>query len=70
MFPMRSESSIKDAWCEHLTELVWSPAGHKELEIVPVGQPINFQQPANMVHKIVDGMVDGQQYLHSRGIIH
>jgi hypothetical protein len=33
---------IKDAQCKHLPELVWSPAGYKELGIVPLGQPINF----------------------------
>jgi serine/threonine protein kinase len=62
--------AIKDARCKHLPEVVWSPAGHKELGIVPVGQPIDFQQPANMARRVVEGMVDGLQYLHSQGIIH
>jgi Protein kinase domain len=61
---------IKDAQCVHLPELVWSPAGYKELGIVPLGQPIDFQQPANMARRVVEGMVDGLQYLHSQGIIH
>jgi hypothetical protein len=67
---VRILKAIKDARCECLPELVWSPAGHKELGIVPVGQPIDFQQPANMAHRVVEGMVDGLQYLHSQGIIH
>jgi hypothetical protein len=67
---IRILKAIKDARCEHLPELVWSPAGYKELGIVPVGQPIDSQQPANMARRVVEGMVDGLQYLHSLGIIH
>jgi Protein kinase domain len=61
---------IGDSKCEHLPELVWSPAEDKELGIVPVGEAINFQQHANIARRVVDGMVDGLQYLHSQGIIH
>lgn len=67
---IRNLKAIKDARCEHLPELVWSPAGYKELGIVPLGQPIDFQQPANMARRVVEGMVDGLRYLHSQGIIH
>ena len=61
---------IRDVECEHLPELVWSPAEDKELGIVPVGEAIDFQQHANIARNVVEGMVDGLQYLHSRGIIH
>jgi hypothetical protein len=67
---IRILKAIRDSQCERLPELVWSPTGHKELGIVPVGQPIDFQQPANMARRVVEGMVDGLQYLHSQGIIH
>ena len=67
---IRNLKAIKDARCEYLPELVWSPAGYKELGIVPLGQPIDFQQPANMARRVVEGMVDGLRYLHSQGIIH
>jgi serine/threonine protein kinase len=49
---------------------VWSPAEDKELGIVPVGEAIDFQQHPNVARKVVEGMVDGLQYLHSQGIIH
>jgi serine/threonine protein kinase len=49
---------------------VWSPAEDKELGIVPVGEAIDFQQHTNIARRVVRGMVDGLQYLHSQGIIH
>jgi hypothetical protein len=60
----------RNTQCAHLPELVWSPTGNKELGILPVGKAINFEQPANTARKVVQGMVDGLQYLHSQGIIH
>jgi hypothetical protein len=61
---------IREAECAHLPELVWSPAENKELGIFPVGEAIDFQQPAKIARRVVAGMVDGLQYLHSQGIIH
>jgi hypothetical protein len=67
---IRMLKAIRDSQCRHLPELVWSPKLNKELGIVPVGHPIDFQQPAKMFRRIVEGMVDGLQYLHSHNIIH
>jgi hypothetical protein len=67
---IRILKAIQDFQCGHLPELVWSPKLDKELGIVPVGHPIDFQQPAKMLRRIVEGMVDRLQYLHSHSIIH
>jgi serine/threonine protein kinase len=60
----------RNTQCTHLPELVCSPTGNKELRILPVSKVINFEQPANTACKVVQGMVDRLQYLHSQGIIH
>jgi len=67
---IRILKAIRDGQCGHLPELVWSPKLDKELGIVPAGHPIDFQQPAKKFRRIVEGMVDGLQYLHLQGIIH
>jgi hypothetical protein len=59
-----------DCKCVHLPELVWSPTAANELGIVPVGEPIDFEQHAKTARRVIEGMIDGLQYLHSRGIIH
>jgi Protein kinase domain len=62
--------ALQKLQCKHLPELVWSPKLSKELGIVPVGLPIDFRQPVKMFRRIVEGMVDGLQFLHSNRIIH
>jgi len=44
--------------------------GNKELRIMPVAKAIDFEQHTNIARRVVRGMVDGLQYLHSQGIIH
>jgi hypothetical protein len=61
---------IRDAKCMHLPELVWEPRGDKQLGLAPVGKPIDFRQSASTSRKIVNGLIDGLQYLHSLKIIH
>ena len=61
---------IREAECAHLLELVWMLVDNKQLGIFPVSRAINFQQPANIAYKVVEGMVDGLQYPHKQGIIH
>lgn len=61
---------IRDADCLNLPELVWAPEGGKQLGIVPVGQPIDFRQVASVSRKIVEGVIDGLEFLHLQGIIH
>jgi hypothetical protein len=61
---------IRDAECIHLPELVWEPGTSKELGIVPIGDPIDFRQVASVSRKIVKGLMDGLQWLHTQGIIH
>jgi hypothetical protein len=61
---------IRDMQCIHLPELVWAPEGDQQLGIVPVGTPIDFRQAASVSRKIVNGLVDGLEYLHGQGIVH
>jgi len=66
-------AKIREADCKHLPELVWAPAGDKELGIVPKGQPLDRLdglQTAQMMQRVVVGLVDGLKYLHEQGIVH
>jgi hypothetical protein len=60
---------LRDANCQHIPELVWT-RGSEELGILPIGEPVLPGEPAAVSRKIVQGMIDGLRYLHSRGIIH
>jgi serine/threonine protein kinase len=55
--------------CPHLPELVWS-RGDKEPGIMPVSEPLDFQQVTSVSRRIIEGLVDGLEYLHGLGIVH
>ena len=62
---------IRELECRHIPELVWDPDGEiKGFGIVPAGVPISFHQPAEISRRIVEGLIDGLQYLHDKGIVH
>jgi len=61
---------LKEVQCVHLPELVWAPEGNKQLGLVPVGKPIDFQQTGVLSQNIVRGLVDGLQHLHKLDIVH
>jgi serine/threonine protein kinase len=44
--------------------------GNNQLGLVPMGKPIDFQQTADVSRNIVNGLVDGLEYLHKLNIIH
>jgi len=44
--------------------------GDRELGIVPVGVPINFQQGGVISRNIVNGLIDGLKFLHGQHIVH
>ncbi|KAF8635124.1 hypothetical protein AX17_004025 [Amanita inopinata Kibby_2008] len=56
--------------CHHVPEIVWAPEGGKELGIVPVGDPIDFTEPAIISRRIVEGLIEGLEFLHKQDIIH
>jgi Protein kinase domain len=67
---IKTLQKIREAeYCAHLPELVWSRAD-KELGIMPVSKPVDFQQVASVSRKIVEGLVDGLEHLHGLGIVH
>src|SRR6202021_3746657 len=62
---------IRELECRHIPELVGGPDGEiKGFGIVPAGVPISFHQPAEISRRIVEGLIDGLQYWHNKGIAH
>ena len=61
---------LREADCQHLPELVWSPLGDRELGILPLGSPINFREPQAISRIIVQHLMDGLKFLHDLGIVH
>jgi predicted Ser/Thr protein kinase len=54
----------------HVPELVWAPRVEPQYGITPLGRVINFRQSGRISRRIVEGLLDGLEYLHGQGIVH
>ena len=61
---------FRDNDCQHLPEIVWSPAGNLQLGISPVGESVDFREPQTTSRAIVHGLIEGLKHLHGLGIVH
>jgi hypothetical protein len=61
---------MRESDCKNLPELVWEAGEGKEFGIAPAGRNINFREPRKVSRKLVWGLLDGLQWLHSQSIIH